>query len=188
MMMDDKKSSENREIMIPVSGPEEKDESGRKGTVQDKKTGSGSSRKEYIDQLQRLQAEFSNYRKRVNKERESFFSMAKGKVVLKLLPVLDDLERMLNHHREGNPFSVEGVRLIYQNLRKILSEEGLEEIPALGEVFDPECHEAVGVEDVDEDRDGLVVEEWQKGYRFVDRLLRPSRVKVGKTIDKTGDA
>ncbi len=187
MIMDDKKSSENREVMIPVSGPEEKDESGRKGTVQDKKTGSGSSRKEYIDQLQRLQAEFSNYRKRVNKERESFFSVAKGEVVLKLLPVLDDLERMLNHHREGNSCSVEGVRLIHQNLKKTLSEQGLEEIPAMGVPFDPECHEAVGVEEVDEDRDGLVVEEWQKGYQFGEKLLRPSRVKVGKYVEKSGD-
>lgn len=176
---------EHKEIVIPVSSPGEK---GREDRVADKKRNSGASEKEYIDQLKRLQAEFSNYRKRVDKERERLSSTGKGELVLKLLPVLDDFERMVNHHQQGNPCSLDGVQLIYQNLRKILSDEGLEEIPSIGERFDPEFHEAVGVEETGEDQDGLVLEESQKGYRFGEKLLRPSRVKVGKYVEKTGDS
>ena len=188
MMTDDNTLEGRKEIVIPVFGSGEREDLSEKDPREDKKADSAMSEKECIDRLQRLQAEFSNYKKRTEKERTSLFSVAKGELVYRLLPVLDDLERMLNHHGGGTPGSGEGFRLIYQNLKKTLSEEGLDEIPALGEVFDPECHEAVSVEDVDEDRDGLVVEEWQKGYRFGGRLLRPSRVKVGKAAEKAGDA
>lgn len=185
-MMKGETFKKNEGIMIPVSGPEEeKTESGKKS--EDEKITSVSPESAYVEQLQRLQAEFSNYRKRVEKERESLFSTAKGELVVKLLPVLDDFERMLNHHQNGNSCSVDGVRMIYQNLKKLLMEEGLEEIPSVGEAFDPEFHEAVGVEETEADQDGMVLEDWQKGYRFGGRLLRPSRVKVGRFVDEGMD-
>ena len=190
----DQRKEQKSEMMIPVTGP---DDGIEKETKQETRTESPAVSGEksggpepeqngYVEHLQRLQAEFDNYRRRVDKERESMYAMAKGDLIQKILSVVDDLERMLNHHPE-NEHGTEGVRLIYKNLTKILSEEGLEEVPSLGMPFDPDVHEAVGVEETGADQDGMVVEEWQKGYRFGSRLLRPSRVKVGKYTGQAGD-
>lgn len=176
-----------REITIPVTGPSEE-----KGVPSEEPAGKSSfdqgKAEEYIDQLQRLQAEFKNYRRRIDEERKSLFSLAKSELVLKMLPVLDDFERMIHHQNGDCQINLEGVSLIFQNFKKALAEEGLEEIPALNEVFNPEVHEAVGVEETDANRDGIVVEEWQKGYRFGERMLRPSRVKVGKAAERSEGA
>lgn len=187
-MMEKKELNRHREIVIPVSGSEDKNATGMEDRLPDKTSDSEAVATDYLDQLQRLKAEFSNYRKRVEKERETLFPIAKGEIVLKLLTILDDFERMVGHHQKDGQCSLEGVKLIYHNLEKVLSEEGLEEIPSVGERFDPDFHEAVGVEKTEEDRDGLVLEEWQKGYRFGGKLLRPSRVKVGRHIEKAGDS
>jgi molecular chaperone GrpE len=192
-MMNDReqeKQDEKSEMMIPVTGPDdgiEKESEKKSRPVSDEKAnGSDADQTRYVEQLQRLQAEFDNYRRRVDRERETMYAMAKADLIQKILPVVDDLERMLNHHQEGE-HRTEGVRLIYKNLTKILTEEGLEEVPSLGMPFNPDVHEAVGVEETDEEQDGMVVEEWQKGYRFGNRLLRPSRVKVGKHTGQAGD-
>jgi molecular chaperone GrpE len=100
---------------------------------------------------------------------------------MKLLPVVDDLERMIDHHLEDGNCSVEGIQLIFANLKKVLVEEGLEEIEAANQMFDPEIHEAVDVQEVAPAEDGKVIDVWQKGYRFKERMLRPSRVRVGKS-------
>jgi molecular chaperone GrpE len=143
---------------------------------------------EYLDHLQRLKAEFDNYRKRVEKERETLYTQAKTDMIRNLLSVMDDLERMLNHHRDDSPCPTEGIRLIYQNFRKVLTSEGLEEIKAINEDFNPELHEAVSVEETSLDLDGKVLEEWQKGYCVAGKLVRPSKVKVGKFIEKAGES
>lgn len=172
---------ENRdeEIVIPVSGPSDEIKS-NSDEVDTVKESSRSPEEDYLDQLQRLNAEFANYRRRNAEERKSLFSIAKGEIATKLLPVLDDFERMIDHHDGDCEINLQGVQLIYQNLKKALGEEGLEEISAQGEAFDPEIHEAMGVEETDAEGDGKVVEVWQKGYRLGGRMLRPSRVKVGR--------
>jgi len=180
LMMNGEMVEKHKEISIPVSGSEEECKTEHPKEPEDETTTSVLSESAYVEQLQRLQAEFSNYRKRVNRERESFFSMAKSELAVKLLSVLDDFERMLNHHGQNNPNCVDGVQLIYQKFKKILLDEGLKEIPSVGEMFNPEIHEAVSVEETDEEKEGIIVEEWEKGYRFGEKLLRPSRVKVGK--------
>jgi molecular chaperone GrpE len=134
---------------------------------------------QYLDQLQRLQAEFQNYRRRVEKEREQLHYYAQRGLILKLLPVMDDMERLLAHHPKGIE-DMEPVKLIGQKLLKVLTDSGVEPIVSQGEVFDPSVHEAVGVEPVGEEMADRVMEEWQKGYRLGDGLLRPSRVKVGQ--------
>jgi len=171
-----------KEIIIPVTGadPEEED------TKQDKAEETGVSEREieYIEGLKRLQAEFSNYKKRVEREKDEIASWSKGELIAKLLPVVDDLERMQNYGQDissGN--SASGIDLIYKNMYKILLNEGLEEIKAEGEEFNPEIHEAVGVEKTDMEKDGKIVEVWQKGYTFNGRLLRPSKVKVGRYLE-----
>jgi len=180
-----------KEIIIPVDGAEQLTDhhTTPSNTTNDRSKQSDMNATENDDlrnQLLRLQAEFVNYKNRVAKERESDFLNAKGFLITKLLPVLDDLERMIDHHQEDGVCDVEGIHIIFQNLKKILKDEKLIEIQAVGQPFDPEIHEAVGVEEVNEDRDGIVMEVWQKGYQFGEKLLRPSRVKVGqcKKIEK----
>ena len=188
-MMVKKDDITHEEMLIPVTGSDDEDlvesEDRESECPEAKESEIGDT--DYLEHLRRLQAEFDNYRKRVKKENESLYAFAQGDLMGKLLPVIDDLERMLNHDHENSRDMIEGIRLIYKNLNKVLVEQGLEEIPAVGEPFDPEQHEAVGVEEVDENQDGIVVEEWQKGYRFRGKLLRPSRVKVGKSATKASD-
>jgi molecular chaperone GrpE len=133
-----------------------------------------------LDQLRRMKAEFDNYRKRVEKEKSEYYSIAKGKVISGLLPVLDDLERMAVFTRGMQGEFASGVELIFQKMRSVLSSEGLEEIAPVGRPFDPEFHEAIESVEADPERDGLVIDEFQRGYLLQGRLLRPSRVRVGK--------
>jgi len=145
---------------------------------------------DYLDQLKRLKAEFDNYRKRNEREKEEFFTFAKGRVIQKFLPVLDDLERMVlysrgsakakPHEKADHKNLAKGIDLIRQKTRAILLGEGLEEIDPKGKPFDPEFHEAVGMVDTDPEQDGKVVEELERGYLLQGKLLRPSRVRVGK--------
>ncbi|MFO7890550.1 MAG: nucleotide exchange factor GrpE [bacterium] len=135
---------------------------------------------EYKEQLQRVQAEFINYRKRVENERKRDFRTAKGNLVLSILPVLDDFERLFEHYEEEKQCSIHEIKMLYDNLKKILCQEELTEIEDKGREFDPNCHEAVGVVETSPENDEMVMEVLQKGYKFGDKLLRPSRVKVGK--------
>ena len=186
MIANKEKRDNTNEIVIPVSGPGEETEPAPESIVKEK-VPPRSPEEEYLDQLQRLNAEFANYRRRNAEERKSLFSIAKGEIAAKLLPVMDDFERMIDHQNGDCEINLQGVQLIYQNLKKALGDEGLEEIPAQGETFDPGIHEAVGVEETDADDDGKVVEVWQKGYRLGGRMLRPSRVKVGRFTEKEAD-
>jgi molecular chaperone GrpE len=189
-----KEKKEKRIIEIPVNGDEAPDAG--HGEVQTEKVSDEKAfgtkeaeekAQEYLDQLKRLQAEFSNYRKRMDKEKESLRDWLHGQMLLDLLPVLDDMERLLKSHESDNQIDIEGVKLILQKFQKALKERGLQEIESVGLEFNPEMHEAVGVEMTPPDKAGMVLEEWQKGYKIGERLLRPSRVKVGKTEEKAGD-
>ncbi len=135
---------------------------------------------EYKEQLQRVQAEFINYRKRIEKERKNDFFTAKGILILYLLPVLDDFERLFEHYKGKNQCSLDEVEMIYNNLKKILSEQELTEIEDENCEFDPNYHEAIGIVETNAENDDRVMEVIQKGYKLGDKLLRPSRVRVGK--------
>jgi len=173
--MDSKDAEKNRDtISIPIEGAEENGES--RTSEQTKE-----SAEQYIDQLQRLQAEFSNYRRRTDKEKESLSTYVKGNLITRLLPVLDDFDLLVQHHEEDQQCPAEAIQIIVQKMKKILSDEGLETIDALNEDFNPEIHEAIAVEEIaDPEKEGTILEEWQKGYCFHGNLLRPSRVKVAK--------
>jgi molecular chaperone GrpE len=135
---------------------------------------------EYLDQLQRTQAEFANYKKRLEREREEFISLANAALISKLLPILDDFERALQTVPDNLPSLtwVEGILLIERRLRMILEQEGLSEIEAVGEQFDPELHHAVVREETTEQDENTVIGEMQKGYKLHDKVLRPSMVRV----------
>ncbi len=139
-----------------------------------------SEAEKYLDQLQRLQAEFLNYKRRVEKERLELSILFKSELAGLLLPVIDDFERMLNHADEKHNELLKGVKLIYQKLMDILKEQGLTLIDAKGHSFDPRIHEAMLIENIENGEDNIVAEEWRKGYFFNDRLLRPAQVKVLK--------
>jgi len=133
----------------------------------------------YLGNWQRSEADFANYKKRVEQERAEYAHFANAGLISALLPVVDDLERALEN-AAGDPKAatwVEGVQLIYRKLRSVLEEHGLTEIETEGSMFDPNLHEAVMCVEGEE---GIVCEEVQKGYRLRDRLLRPAMVKVGK--------
>jgi molecular chaperone GrpE len=127
---------------------------------------------------QRAQADLINYKRRAEQDKEEAVKFANSALLLSLLPVLDDFERALVSI-SGDPAEarwLDGVRLIERKLRGILEARGLSQIKALGELFDPRLHEAVRQ---DKGEEGLVIEELEKGYKFYDRVLRPSRVVVG---------
>ena len=137
-------------------------------------------RDEYLDALQRLKAEFDNFRKRTAREQESLVSRAHERLVKELLPVIDDLERALEaaaQHEEAK--LEEGVRLVHRSLLGILAQEGLAEIETDG-AFDPHVHEALLAQPAAEAEPGSVVQVLQKGYRLGDRVLRPARVVVAE--------
>ena len=141
-----------------------------------------AEKEEMAQQYVRLQADFDNFRKRARQEREDTAKFAICDGLTGLLPVLDNLERALAGGKtcaEAKDFVV-GVEMVYRQLLDTLQNLGLEVIPAVGEVFDPQWHEAIAMVEGEPDQSGIIEEELQKGYRFKDKLLRPSMVKVGQ--------
>ena len=135
---------------------------------------------EYYAHLQRLQAEFDNYRKRTNREKEEFARYASEGVVASLLPILDNFERAIAAAQNTKDLAsfAQGVEMIYKQMLNTLAKEGLQPIEAMGQPFDPNIHEAVMQVDSEEYPENTVVEELRKGYYLKDKLLRPSMVKV----------
>ena len=137
-------------------------------------------REEVLDDLRRVAADFDNYRKRVAREQAQMLARSGERVVAKLLPVLDDLERALDaaeHHEEAKV--LEGVRMTKDALAAVLASEGVEEIPAEGP-FDPHVHEALMTQPADGVEPGHVVQVVTRGYRIGDAVLRPARVVVAE--------
>ena len=139
-----------------------------------------AERDEYLADLQRLAAEFENYRKRAARDQERLVAHAHERLVRVLLPVLDDLERTLEAaERHEEAALVEGVSLVEKALRGALVKEGLAEIPTDGQ-FDPHVHEALLTQPSDDAEPGSVLEVVQRGYRLGGRVVRPARVIVAE--------
>ena len=131
---------------------------------------------EYLDMARRVQADFDNYRKRSQKEKEDYKAFATADLLSDLLTIVDDLDRALEHNKDDNDF-VTGVKSVRKNLMKVLESKGLKEIDTSGK-FDPNYHEAFGM--VEADTDGDIAEVFQKGYSIGSRVLRTAKVKVTK--------
>ncbi len=125
----------------------------------------------------RLMADFQNYKKRVEKEKSDIYSYANEKLATELLTVLDNFERALEYEGEDKSFH-EGMEMIFKQFLDVLEKSGLKEIPALGEDFDPNFHNAVMNEDTDEYESGKVSGVMQKGYTLNGKVIRPSMVRV----------
>jgi molecular chaperone GrpE len=139
-------------------------------------------RDEYYDLLLRKTAEFDNYRRRTDRERQSLTDNISAEVLQDLLPLVDDLERALRTEpgAAGADAYRRGVELIQKQLDDILRRRGVRPIQALGTDFDPNYHQAVAHDPAEGRREGEVIEEFRRGYTLGDRLLRPSMVKVAK--------
>lgn len=135
---------------------------------------------ELKDQLLRLQADFMNFRRRADKERESAIVYGTECLVCDILPSIDNFQRALESEKEKESGFYKGVEMIYQELIKKLKENGVEEIKALGEDFDPNFHNAVFMEESNEYEPGKVTEVLQTGYILKDKVIRPTMVKVAK--------
>jgi len=132
---------------------------------------------------QRAQADFANYKRRTEQELQEIGKLANANLVLNLLPVLDDFERALNNAPENRADVtwVDGIKLINRKLQGALETMGLSQIKALGEPFDPNIHEAVMQA---KGKEGIVIEELEKGYMFKDKIIRPTKVVVGSGEEK----
>jgi molecular chaperone GrpE len=135
---------------------------------------------EYLDGWQRTQAEFANYKKRVHRDRELFNQEAVGKVVRNYLPILDDLERALKDRpKDGDSAAwANGIELISRKMVTLLENDGVVPIDAVGEMFDPNLHEAIAQVPGGDHESGQIIEVVQTGYRIGERILRPARVVI----------
>jgi len=136
-----------------------------------------------LDRLARAQAEFDNARKRAAKEQQDFRDFAMADAIKSLLPVVDNFERALQSKADSADFRA-GVDLIYKQLRDVLTRLGVQPIETKGQQFNPHVHEAVEMVDTTDAADHEVLEEWQRGYKYKDRLLRPAMVKVARNPGK----
>ena len=136
-----------------------------------------AERDELKDLLLRRQAEFDNFRKRSEKERSEYVQYAGMEMVRELLPILDDFDRAMKVEG-GNPEYTKGVQMIHSRMYETLKKQGLEPIDTTGKDFDPHLHQAVERVETQDAAEGTILGEFQRGYNFKSKLLRPSMVKV----------
>jgi len=136
----------------------------------------------YKDQLLRNQAELQNFKRRINEERIKDRKYANLEIAKNLLPALDNFALALDKEKDSKELKplLKGFEMIYRDLFETLKNEGLEEIQSTNQPFDPNKHQAVMKEPKDGVASNIVIEEFQKGYMFKDRLLRPAMVKVSE--------
>ncbi len=144
---------------------------------------------ELKDKYIRLAADFDNYKKRARQEQLETIQHASSELISRLLPVLDDLNNVLDHRPEGvDPSWAKGLELSVRKLEEALGTHGLQPIEAVGSRFDPKMHEAVGHEESREHPEDTVVSELRRGYRIRDRVVRPALVKVARPPAQSADS
>lgn len=173
--LDENKELENENIEDVVKDEEVQDDS-------QEVTNESSDDEKYqdlMDKFMRLQADFANYKRRTEAQKTEYVELGVKKIVNDLLPVLDNFERALDSIGEKDS-TYDGILMIKDQLTDVLKKEGIVEMKALGEEFDPTYHHAVLTEDSDEYDSGYVIEVLQKGYLINDKTLRPAMVKVSQ--------
>jgi molecular chaperone GrpE len=176
------------ELIDELEGPNDPKPDGADATAASDATAAPSAdpsaeHAELRDRYLRLAADFDNFRRRSLKERQDLHNYANENLVKELLPIVDNLERAVDHGRKeeqrGNSDNLlQGIELTYRSLMQLLTRHGVVEIEALGQSFDPQVHEAVRRVASNEHATGTVVEVYQKGYMLKDRMLRPAMVAV----------
>lgn len=167
---------DNPEELKPAEMPEDATE--LKKLVEQERAKSA----EYLDNWRRAAADFSNYKKRTEKDAAEMSKFFNATLIARLLPILDDFDRAAQTIPDNlrDLTWIDGVMLIARKMQMVLEAEGLKPIDALHKPFDPNLHEAVIHEETDQHEDGIVIAELQKGYKLNDRVLRPTMVKVAK--------
>ena len=185
-------SPEDSDVEV-VSAPEivevlsdEKNDSGLVAELRAKLTAAEAERDESKNRLLRTAADLENFRKRAAREREDMRKYGIDKVVLELLPVIDNLDRALEHAEKsesGISSIIDGVRMVYRQFVTSLEKHGVSSFDARGEAFDPTRHEAIQQIDSADHDANTVLEQYQKGYFLHDRLIRPALVAVSKKVE-----
>jgi molecular chaperone GrpE len=139
-----------------------------------------AERAAYLDRAARIQAEFENFRKRSARQQEEFREYAVADAIRSLLPILDSLDRALKTRAVSLEDFRSGIELIDKQFHDALAKLGVEPLEAEGQAFDPNFHQAVQMVDTDEVEDNHVIDEFQRGYKLKDRLLRPAMVRVAR--------
>ncbi len=138
---------------------------------------------EYKSRFMRLSADFQNYKKRMEKERSDLYKFGSEKIVVDILPIIDNFERAIqaseNNGEESASF-LDGVEMIFKQFIEMLNKHGVQEIESIEKEFDPNLHHAVMQEECEESESNMVTEVFQKGYTLNDKVIRPSMVKVSK--------
>lgn len=160
-----------------AEGAADTEESGKEETGEEKEEVKEEGKEESDDlRYLRLMADFQNYKRRVEKEKKDLYAYANENIMSDLLTVMDNFERALEHDADEN--FKEGIEMIFKQLQDALEKSGLAEIPALGEDFDPNVHNAVMAEETEDYESGKVSGVMQKGYTLNGKVIRPSMVKV----------
>lgn len=167
-------NNDTRTEDLPAENPASADQVDQLRTERDS---ARAERDEIRDLLLRRQAEFENFRKRTEKERSDYLQYAAMDMVRDLLPILDDFERALKIEGAG-PEYARGIEMIYNRMYETLKKMGLEPIVSEGKAFDPNLHQAVERVETKDSPDGTILSEFQRGYFFKGKLLRPTMVKV----------
>ena len=157
----------NEEVKNEVKENEEKSELQKKQIELD----------ELDDRYKRVFAEFENYKKRTKKERDGLYNSVLGDIIVNMLPILDNLQMAVNSECKDEGYK-QGVELVEKQFKEFLSKNNVEEIPAIGEMFDPSVHEAVSSVQDDTKQNGEIVQEYRKGYKIGSKILRHSMVVV----------
>ena len=165
--VDEQKAEDSKE---ETAEPEAKDEEAEKQAAAEAES----------ERYMRLMAEFQNYKRRAAKEKADTLQYANEKIVADILPVLDNFERALMTETEDIEGYAKGMQLIFEQLYKALENAGLEEIKAMDEEFDPNVHNAVMTDNIEDKEDGTITKVLQKGYKLRDKVVRPSMVAVNK--------
>ena len=175
--MEDKKQDQMEEEVKDTSETtEEKVEEGETENT----SSSNDLENELRDNLIRLQADFQNYKRRSEKEKQGSIDYGIEKIVCQLLPVIDNLERALEAKDDKEEPFYKGVEMIYGQILDVLKNNNVEEIDSIGEKFDPSFHHAIGVEKVEDKESGMVIDLLQKGYVLKDKVIRPAMVRVSE--------
>ena len=186
--LDDEGEQTNTEVEQPNLKPKYVEELEARTKAAEKQVQEVQSR---FDQLrQQLQRETDETRQRLNRAADERAAADKARFIASLLPVVDDLYRAIQAGEEGaGPDSLlEGIKRTANSFESSLANANVESVSAVGEAFDPELHEAVDTVEVDPEMDGRVIEEYSRGFRIGDRLLRPARVKVGRAATQARQA
>jgi molecular chaperone GrpE len=182
-MSDDVKNVENKDTTeIIAEEPVEAEPPDPVSILKNELAETQAKANEYLDGWQRARADFSNYKKRVEREQSQIYQNAAGSILKRYLGIVDDLERALkNRPQDGDGAAwAEGIELIYRKLLSILESEGIQPMEAEGQPFDPNLHEAIMSEESDEHESGQIIEVLQQGYMLGDKVLRPAMVRVAR--------